>query len=637
VRSADAGVNLMQLKKPTIVTDAEGVELVQANASGQTEYYDCDGDGVKDCGKWDYSMAMCSNRLMCGHMYKLGDLTLDQSCRCRRCAASPATAQGDPMLKEPDATGAPFKALPWGVFKNWADHMKTCAPWVMPHEDNDLRGLLAYARGKGYKVRISGAGHSAGGIVTDGKDDSVFVVSLAEYTAPGEWEFGIRDMPDGTKRATANAGWTQFDLYERIRPLGFFVPAQTAGYFFSLGGIVANSVHGGSYRAGFIHSYVTRMRIMSFDGTVKIIDDEEEMRYWRCSFGLLGIILGVELQLEYREQLQMYSVDRKLDAWNAEEFWKFIKQDAEADIAPELLPAEGGQGSRKAWNGEYFADFINGGDTPIIAVYAQKANSSVDPNFGGQLGIPDDIYQAYATLKNAPVTDYRGLMSYGVAARRDGAPPIKIVGVDVNDMIGALRTEQVAHIMSHEAMTNIPRLARKLANRVNDGFFLTQSPAALAAAYFVAPDKAFAAMDYLRKVQLESKGSKDFVWNLPGEFRFINVSDSAVLQPVKPGLWFNAQMISFADLAVNDQAWKRDFKKVEDYWVKELKAQPHMGKLFGFETGADGAVEPFADSYSCTIYSDEQKASFEAYRHQQDPEGLFATGLGMKFLAPCAN
>mmetsp|Transcript_41523 Transcript_41523/g.131421 ORF Transcript_41523/g.131421 Transcript_41523/m.131421 type:complete len:145 (+) Transcript_41523:1666-2100(+) len=144
-------------------------------------------------------------------------------------------------------------------------------------------------------------------------------------------------------------------------------------------------------------------------------------------------------------------------------------------------------------------------------------------------------------------------------------------------------------------------------------------------------------MDYLRKVQLESKGSKDFVWNLPGEFRFINVQDSAVLQPITPGLWFNAQMISFPDLAATHQAWKRDFKKVEDFWVKELKAQPHMGKLFGFETSPEGLTEPFADSYSCTIYGDDQKASFEAYRHQQDPEGLFATGLGMKFLSPCAN
>eukprot|EP00443_Scrippsiella_acuminata_P010355 CAMPEP_0115234128 /NCGR_PEP_ID=MMETSP0270-20121206/34631_1 /TAXON_ID=71861 /ORGANISM="Scrippsiella trochoidea, Strain CCMP3099" /LENGTH=271 /DNA_ID=CAMNT_0002648861 /DNA_START=1 /DNA_END=818 /DNA_ORIENTATION=+ len=124
------------------------------------------------------------------------------------------------------------------------------------------------------------------------------------------------------------------------------------------------------------------------------------------------------------------------------------------------------------------------------------------------------------------------------------------------------------------------------------------------------------------------------MWNLPGEFRFINVQDSAVLQPVEPGLWFNAQMISFADLAKNDQAWKKDFKVVEDYWINELGAKPHMGKLMGFREQDNGEVEPFADEYVCTIYSNEQKQAFSAYREQLDPDGLFATGLGMKFLAP---
>jgi len=633
-RPGQAGVNLMQRAYMQS-------ELGQASDTSGTDY-DCDDDGVPDCGKWDYTMSMCNNQLMCGHRYKFPDGTLDQSCRCRRCAASPRTAQGDPKFLSPEdpKVEAPFKALGWGTFKNWADHMNTCAPWIMPKDDGDIRSLLVYARERGYKVRISGAGHSAGGIVTDGKDDSVVVMSLAEYTASGEWEFGIKDMPDGSKRATANAGWTQFHLYERVRPLGFFLPAQTAGYFFSLGGIVANSVHGGSYKAGFVHGYATRMRVMHYDGTVRIVDDEEEMRYWRCSFGLLGIILGIEFQLEKREALQMYSVDRKLDSWSSEEFWKFIKQDAEADMPSEILPADGGAGTRKAWNGEFFADFINGGETPKIAVYAQKANSSVDENFGGQLGIPEDIHEQYATIKNRGVTDgWHGQMSWGEAARRDGSPPIKIMGMGVNDILEGMKGLKgpMAHVMSDAAMTSIPRLARALGNKVNDGFFLTHAPAALAAAYFVAPDKAFAAMDFLRKVQMESLDSKEFVWNLPGEFRFINVQDTAVLQPIPKGIWFNAQMISFADLAKTHQAWKKDFKKVEDFWVKELKAQPHMGKLFGFETGADGAVEPFADSYCCTIYSDEQKASFEAYRHQQDPEGLFATGLGMKFLAPCAN
>jgi hypothetical protein len=635
-----AGLSLMQRALVHSEIVPEGSDDSEAAARARDpEDYDCDGDGVQDCGKWDYQMGMCKNQLQCGHFYKFPDWTLDQACRCRKCHEDPrnaGTAFADPQLLNPEA-GASFQAMSWGTFRNWADHLDTCAPWVMPKDDAALKNLLSFARDRGYKVRISGAGHSAGGIVTDGENNQVLVLSLAEYTAQGEWEFRTRHMPDGSVRAKVNAGWTQAHLYQKVRPHGYFLPAQTAGYFFSLGGIVANSVHGGAYNQGFVHSYVTGMRVMTYDGDIKVIDTEEELRYWRCSFGLLGIILGIEFQLEKRDHLQMYTLSKKMDSWSPDEFWKFIKQDAEADIPLDVVSNGGSVGTRKSWNGEYFVDFINGGETPKVAVYAQKANSSVDHDFDGGLGIPENIDSNYKDLMEKRVTDdWHGAMSWGEAARRDGAPPIKIAGVDVNDFLRTAKKLSLARMMSQQAMVNIPRLAGNLRKKVNDGFFLTQSPAALAAAYFVHPSKAFEAMDYLRTVQLESLGSKDFVWNLPGEFRFINVKDSAVLQPIPKGLWFNAQMISFADLAKNDQAWKRDFKKVEDYWVNSLNAQPHMGKLFGFGMAADGDVEPFADSYSCTIYAEQQKASFSAYRQLMDPEGLFATGLGMKFLAPCA-
>jgi len=599
--------------------------------------YDCDGDGVDECGSWDYSMSMCRNQYYCGHLYKFPDGTLDKSCRCRRCSGAQydGTAISDPNLTG-QSTEQQLGSMYWGRFKNWADHMDTCTNWLMPRNDTMLQNLLQFARDRGYRVRIGGAAHSAGGIVTDGKDKNAFVISLAEYVAPGDWEFSSKDMPDGSMRATANAGWTQLHLYERVRPLGFFLPAQTAGYFFSLGGIVASSVHGGSYLAGFIHSYVTKMRVMKWDGSIEVIEDEAELKYWRCSFGLLGVMLSIEFQLEQREQMQMYSVERSVANWTSEEFWTFIKQDAEANLPDNLVPADGGVGSKKSWNGEYFIDFINGGDTPTMSVYAQKANSSVDAD--GDFGIPADIVNNYAKIKNRQVEDgWHGVMSWGEAARRDGAPPIMVMGIDVNDMLSNLENSKtsMARTMSSQALSNIPRLAQKLANKVNDGFFLTHSPAALAAAYFVRPEHAFAAMDFLKTVQQQSIGTNDFVWNLPGEFRFINVQDSAVLQPIEAGVWFNTQMISFADLARNDQAWKKDFMRVEQNWLSALEAKPHMGKLFGFHEAANGEVEPFSPTYSCTIYTAQQKANFEAKRAALDPHGLFASGLGMEFLQEC--
>eukprot|EP00122_Pirum_gemmata_P008461 Pgem_evm1s7799 len=61
------------------------------------------------------------------------------------------------------------------------------------------------------------------------------------------------------------AGITQLKLYSLIRPYNFWVPSQTAGWMFTLGGIVSNSVHGGFYTKSYIHSYVKSLRVMTAD------------------------------------------------------------------------------------------------------------------------------------------------------------------------------------------------------------------------------------------------------------------------------------------------------------------------------------------------------------------------------------
>lgn len=597
--------------------------------------YDCSGDGKADCGDWDYQMSMCTNLDYCGYKPKFTDFNLDMSCRCRRCNDPMyfGTAFTDRAFQKPD--GELFDGINWGTFRVWADHTDTCAPWVMPKDDQSLRSILLYARQKRYKVRISGAAHSAGGLVTDGKDSSVVVVSLAEYVAPGAWEFGMTFMPDGSARATVNAGWTQLHVYNRTRPLGYFMPAHTAGYFFQLGGIVANSVHGGGYGKGFVHSYVTRMRVMYYDGRIQILDKEEDLRYWRNSYGLLGIILGVELELQKYEQLQMYTLERRLSEWSAEEVWKFFKEDAEADIPGDIVPEGGSGGSRKSFMGQFFVDFINGGEKPRMQVYAMKANNSVDPDFKGNLDAPRNVQEEYEEMLNEVLEGKTGKATYDQLSRRDGSPPIEILGLDVNDLLEKLKRLDLSRIMSKAALDNIPRFVDQFSDRVNDGFFLTRVSAALAASYFVKPEYAFEAQDILRTAQLESLGDKDFIWNLPGEFRFVNVSDSAVLQPVPAGLWFNTEMIAFQELAKDHQAWKKEFQRIEEYWTRKLGAKPHGGKLWGFAPNAQGQVEPFSDGYACRIYSAGQKRRFNRYRDRADPERLFATGLGMKVIAPC--
>merc|ERR1719158_392357 len=40
----------------------------QDDAGGRE--YDCNGDGVDDCGRWNYQLGMCHNQVYCGHIYR---------------------------------------------------------------------------------------------------------------------------------------------------------------------------------------------------------------------------------------------------------------------------------------------------------------------------------------------------------------------------------------------------------------------------------------------------------------------------------------------------------------------------------------------------------------------------------------
>jgi len=193
-------------------------------------------------------------------------------------------------------------------------------------------------------------------------------------------------------------------------------------------------------------------------------------------------------------------------------------------------------------------------------------------------------------------------------------------------------------------LDQVPVLLETLREKVNDGFFLTNAPIALISAWFVEPEKAFQAMDFLMREQrcsqnqgserCQEHGSKKFAWNQPAEFRFVTVKDSAVLQPVPAGFYFNSEFLSFPAFADSEKQWMKAFMRVQDFWVKNLSARPHMGKLFGFADD-HGTVTPFAESFVCKLYNDTQKQEFETYRKRIDPHGLFLGGLAARLLKPC--
>ena len=277
----------------------------------------------------------------------------------KQCSANagPGSAQAEaPYLSAGGAYGARWR--------NWNEGIQTCVPWLMPSSDEELAAILAFARANNFTVRPGGATQSNFPAVTDGTDPNEIVVSLANYTAPSDWEYTLHEPAPGGggARVAVNAGWSLLKLYSRIKPAGYTLPTQTAQPIFQLGGIVSNTVHGGIYQASFVSKYVKRLRVMAADGTTRLITADSELRMWRNSYGLLGIITGIEFELLPVTAFQFDFRERSF-TWSESAFWDFILSDAMAGLAPADLPANVNafSGNQKAFSGQFFMDLSASG------------------------------------------------------------------------------------------------------------------------------------------------------------------------------------------------------------------------------------------------------------------------------------
>ena len=91
-----------------------------------------------------------------------------------------------------------------------------------------------------------------------------------------------------------------------------------------MAGVITDTGHGAGYP----------MRVKLRDGSVKIMSDESVLKYWRNSYGLLGLILGVEMDLEERVKYQLYTKTRHME-WSEDNYWRKVSPLA----SPSVLPA----------------------------------------------------------------------------------------------------------------------------------------------------------------------------------------------------------------------------------------------------------------------------------------------------------
>lgn len=352
--------------------------------------------------------AVCHERFGCVHR---GNRTAGEPCRQDQECGNPMTCQAGffcnhcvvPMTNVTVSSQTKSAAQKCGIqaanwthqgtarqFINWAGNVVGGLE-VYPRNDTELATVLEVLQQHNCTARPAGTGHSAAGLVTSGVGE--VVISLADYTPPPPWHSNFTTTGDATATIKMGAGSTYLDLYTITRPKGYFLPTQTAGWFFSLGGTVANSVHGGVFGKSYIQAYAsspsrdvkslvspradfprlcclclspqaTSMRVMFANRTSTTITGSD-LRYWRNSYGLLGIITAVEMTLVKRPSVYMatdsHSFKRGL-VLSKQTVWSKANWDAAM------------QHDRTTWYAEYFFDPI--GDVLQAVNYRNNSNRS---------------------------------------------------------------------------------------------------------------------------------------------------------------------------------------------------------------------------------------------------------------------
>lgn len=104
-----------------------------------------------------------------------------------------------------------------------------------------------------------------------------------------------------TGRLAAEAGASFDDILKLIVPAGFFLPVTPGTKFVTLGGAIANDVHGKNHHsAGTIGRWVRQLQLLRSDGALHTLTPDDPTGLFAATIGglgLTGVIVSAELEL----------------------------------------------------------------------------------------------------------------------------------------------------------------------------------------------------------------------------------------------------------------------------------------------------------------------------------------------------
>jgi hypothetical protein len=491
------------------------------------------------------------------------------------------------------------------TFNNFFGEIASKIPLVYPKNDRDLATILKAARDNHCRVRVRGTGHSANGIVAQKTEKNTVVLSMAEYRSNDEWST-VLNVKKETVRM--DAGRTFLDLYSVIRPAGYLLPSQTAGWYFSLGGVFMNpSVHGGTRGQGHMMEQVVGIRAMLANGKIVEITKEKELEIWRGSMGLLGVVTSLEVQI--------------------------VKDQGHTQLAQTVKPADF---NRTTIENLVLGDFYKNNDvnTIFIDVYTNT------------------FYNAAGNLtgtKNVPATEsqykemYSSLVAQNPQLAISGSPLAPPQTNPANFVKGAAQKDVgVAAFLTGNTGSSV--LGQWVANgapgAINDmfylgGIFLPYQEVS----YFFPVSKMYDAVSVLRNTffKLAADPNRPVALNTPITMRFFEVKSArkSIWEALPVGKYVAVELIHVSDPEVN--TINAVFAEVEAQFLR-LGGIPHQGKGYGAgKVAAHPGLPSLPTFYQFqdlkpqnSIYSFFAKLKCKKAMLKYDPFGLFRGGASLQ-------
>jgi FAD/FMN-containing dehydrogenase len=158
-------------------------------------------------------------------------------------------------------------------------------------QDDIAERLASLKHQFGYTLPF-GAGRSYGDSCLSGSDQVLLLTELDRFIQI-DWSSGI---------LRAEAGVTIQQILELSVPRGWFLPVTPGTRFVTLGGAIANDVHGKNHhRSGTFGCFVRRLALLRSDGATRQLSATENVDLFKATIGglgLTGIICWAEIQLQ---------------------------------------------------------------------------------------------------------------------------------------------------------------------------------------------------------------------------------------------------------------------------------------------------------------------------------------------------